>query len=179
MLIQARHYHIEARELNKLGMVCGFILAPFLLFMFIPWGQSVLPLYLFDTGTRYIGIWGISPAGTTVGINLNFWWFATTDWKQIIAGAIFWFFTLFAMFLCFAGSKQPEERGKKMYMAAFFLLLVTIVMFFIDGLALGSLFMGSVYTNFMAFVAGLRPGLFIFIATTVLILVAAITYKEV
>jgi hypothetical protein len=158
-------------------MVTGFILAPFLFFMFMPWGQSVLPLYLFDSGTQYIGIWGISPAGSMIGINLNFWWFATTDVNQILSGAIFWFFTLFAMFLCFAGAKQPEERGKKMYMAAFFLLLVPILMFFIDGLGLGLLFLDQRY-SFMDLVAGLRPGFFIFTAATILALVAAVTYKE-
>jgi hypothetical protein len=177
MLIQARHHHIEARDLNKLGMVTGFILAPFLLLMFMPWGQSVLPLYLFDSGTQYVGIWGISPAETMAGINILFWWFSTTDTNQILAGAIFWFFTLFAMFLCFAGAKQPEERGKKMYMAAFFLLLVPIIMLFIDGLGLGSLFLDKYYP-FIEFVARLGPGFYIYTATMILTLVAAVTYKE-
>ncbi len=158
-------------------MVTGFILAPFMLLMFMPWGQSVLPLYLFDSGTQYIGIWGILPAGTMSYININFWWFSTTDLNRILSGAIFWFFTLFAMFLCFTGAKQPEERGKKMYLAAFFLLLVPIVLLFIDGLGLGSLFLDHVYP-FMDLVTGLRPGFYIFTATMILILVAAITYKE-
>ncbi len=163
--------------MNKLGMVTGFILIPFLFFLFVPWGRSVLPLYLFDTGTQYIGIWGISPAGMTALISINFWWFATTDPNQILCGAIFWFFPLFASFLCLAGAKQPVERGKKMYLAAFFLLLVPIVLLFIDGLGLGSLFISHVYT-FMDFVAGLQVGFYIFTADTILILVAAITYEE-
>jgi hypothetical protein len=163
--------------LNKLGIITGFILAPFLLLMFMPWGLSALPLYLFDSGTNYIGIWGISPAGMTTGININFWWFSTTEMNRILCGAVFWFFTLFAMFLCFAGAKQPEERGKKMYLASFFLLLVPIVMLFVDALGLGSLFLEHVYP-FMDLIAGLRTGFYIFAADTVLILVAAITYKE-
>jgi hypothetical protein len=163
--------------LNKLGLVSGFILAPFLLLMFLPWGQSTLPLYLFDSGTSYIGIWGISPAATTNGINVNFWWFATTELNRILSGIVFWFFALFALSLCFAGAKQPVERGKKMYLAAFFLLLVPIVMLFVDGLGLGSLFLEKAF-QFTDLVAGLRPGFFIYTATAILVLVAAITYKE-
>ncbi|NMC05294.1 MAG: hypothetical protein GYA24_08790 [Candidatus Lokiarchaeota archaeon] len=163
--------------MNKLDMVMGFILLPFLFFMFMPWGQSVLPLYLFDAGTNYIGIWGISPAGAMIGVNLNFWWFATTNVNRIICGVIFWFFTLFAMFLCFAGAKQPEDRSKKMNAAAFSLVLVPIILLLIDGLGTGSLFLDHVYT-FGEFIAALQPGFFIYAATAILILVAAITYKE-
>ncbi|MBN2154234.1 MAG: hypothetical protein JW839_22455 [Candidatus Lokiarchaeota archaeon] len=163
--------------MNKLGMVTGFVLAPFLLLMFMPWGRSTLPLYLFDTGTQYVGIWGMSPAGAMYWLNINFWWFSTTNLNRILCGAVFWFFTLFAMFLCFIGANQPEERGKKMYIAAFFLLMVVIVLLFVDGLSLGPIILDEDYL-FMDFVARLQPGFYIFAAATVLVLVAGITYKE-
>nr|MDO8084455.1 hypothetical protein [Candidatus Sigynarchaeum springense]MDO8118553.1 hypothetical protein [Candidatus Sigynarchaeota archaeon] len=163
--------------MNKLGLVNGFILLPFLFSMFVPWGRSILPIHLFDSGTQYFGIWGITPAGMTTMLNINYWWFATAEPRRILCGTIFWFFTLFAMFLCIVGSKQPEARGKKMYIAAFFLLLVVIVMFFIDALGLGSLFLPRVY-SFFEFMARWAPGFYIFIGDTILILFAAITYKE-
>ncbi|MEX2681125.1 MAG: hypothetical protein Q6373_005965 [Candidatus Sigynarchaeota archaeon] len=163
--------------MNKLGLVTGFILIPFLFLMFMPWGKSVLPLYLFDTGTQFVGIWGITPDEMTMPLNINYWWFATTEPTRILCGAIFWFFTLFAMFLSFVGAKQPEERSKKMYIAAFCLLIVVLMMLFIDALALGSLFLSHRY-SFFEFVAGCAPGFYIFIGNTILIFVAAITYKE-
>jgi hypothetical protein len=163
--------------MNKLGLVTGFISLPFLAFLYMPWGESLLQLYLFDSGTNVVGVWGIAPAGTMAIINLPAWWFWTSDMNRIVAGIVFWFFPIIATCLCFGGAKLPSEKGKKIYLAAFFLQLVMIIMLFVDALWLGSLFLDHVYPA-LEFFSRLGTGFYIFVFNMILVVLAATTYKE-
>ncbi len=166
--------------MNKLGLLSGWIIVPFLLFMFMPMGFSRLPLFLFDggfdSGGKIIGIYGVS-VGSYLGDPVVAWWFLTTDVQQLLIGVLYWFFPFIAVFMCFGGVKRPPESGKRIYMAAFFLLSVPLVLLLVDVFFLGQLVVSQVY-DFAGFVSGSRIGLWIYVANLVFILMAARLYKE-
>ena len=168
--------------MNKAGIFAGCIMLPFILSLFIPWGKSLLGLYLFKDGGTYIGVFGFTTppvAGTAVEVWIWTWWFGMTvlNINRILIGVVFWLFPLISCVLCFSGAKKPSDKGKKYYIAAFFLLLVGIIVLIIDAMFLGALFISKIYT-FAEFFGAINIGFYIYVFDMILALSSGLTYKE-
>jgi len=155
-------------------------LVPFLAFLFFPWGDSRLPLYFIDDNGMLIGVFGVS-IGYYQGMPVVAWWFLTADVIQLLIGVIYWFFPFISCLLCIFGSKQPPEKGKKVYIAAFFLQLIVLVLLFIDAFVLGQSsrpFLLSRTYGVLELLAALNVGFWIYVFDMALAMIAAFTYKE-
>src|SRR5271157_2400818 len=111
--------------MNKVGILSGCILIPFLLTLFFPWGKSLLGLYLFNDNGRYIGVFG-SILGSTHNMALaswiSTWWFTLQimDPNQILFGVVLYAFPLISCVLCFVGGKKRLKKARSSTLPHFF-----------------------------------------------------------
>lgn len=162
--------------MNKVGFLAGWVLVPFLFLTALPMGYpySQLPLFWLEENGFLIGIFGKSLAA---GMPVMAWWFFTADLTQLLVGIVIWFFPLIGTILCFAGVNKPPDKGSKIYMSAFILQLIVIVLFFMDALFLGQIIVSELY-SFMGLIESLEIGFWIYAINLIFILLAAKAYKE-
>lgn len=158
-----------------MGFLVGVLTLPFVAYMYLPVGRASLPLFLFNDGGRYIGIFGIvTLAGTKPLVQ---WWFITSSTQQFLAGAVFWLFPVLACLLSFLGVKKPPESGRKIYAASFVLLLIPIVLLVLDASFFGQIVLQTTY-DLGGFFAATGTGFWVYLFDMALAL-AAMGYKEV
>ncbi|MHA1681899.1 MAG: hypothetical protein ACTSUE_13250 [Promethearchaeota archaeon] len=160
--------------MNKVGLLAGIITIPFLIFLWVPFGSSELPLYLFNDSGVLIGTYGTYGYH---GIPVKLWWFYTFEMKQILVGTIMWLFPLISAVLCFGGARKTPDEGRKFYYAAFFLHFIGIGLLSVDALFFGDIIVENIYTV-MEFLQGLNVGFWIMVFNMFVMILAAKTYQE-
>ncbi|MHA1793526.1 MAG: hypothetical protein ACTSVI_12820 [Promethearchaeota archaeon] len=163
--------------MNKLGLLAGLILLPFLILTGIPMGNSTLPLYLLEDGDRMIAIYGTTVPGVG-GLPSTTWWFMSFEFKDLLVGFITWFFPFISFIICMSGIKKSPKKGNRLYMAAFFLSLVVLILILMDAFFFGQFILTQKY-GFIGFLSTIKVGFWIYCFDLIIMILAAKTYQEI